>query len=235
MPSPPPPSPPSPAARGPRLAIVIDDLGYDLNAVRGLLEVDAPITLAVLPHLRHSRRAAQMAYDSGREVILHLPMEPRNSRDHDPGRGALLTSMSERDIVDNLLADLDAVPHLSGVNNHMGSRFTENERLMELVLRELKERGFFFLDSRTSGRTVAARVARRLGLRTVERSVFLDNERDRSRIRARLREAVRLARRNGSAVAIGHPYSETIEVLKEEVPALARQGVTVVRLSSLAR
>jgi polysaccharide deacetylase 2 family uncharacterized protein YibQ len=219
--------------RRPRVAIVIDDMGYDMRRFRSLLEVDAQITVAVLPHLRFSREVALEAYSNGWEVLLHLPMEPRDMASNDPGKGALLTAMGEGEVRLRMEEDLKGVPHASGVNNHMGSRFTEDPVLMRTVLDVVRDHKMFFLDSRTTSGSVAGTLAREMGVKGVERAVFLDNTRDEEYIKARLKELVSIARKRGKAVAIGHPYPETIAALKSMVGAMQQDGIEVVRVSDL--
>ena len=218
-----------------KVAIVIDDLGQKIGPVLKLLEMESPVALAVLPHLRYSAEVARLGRLLGREVLLHLPMEPKDSVTHDPGTGALVTSMTAEDISAELNSNLDSLPYVLGVNNHMGSRFTEDEQKMRVVASVLKERGLFFLDSFTSPKSVAEAVARSSGVRAARRSVFLDNERETEQIRARVKELIRVAKKNGSAIAIGHPYPETIEVLSETLPGFPAEGVTVVPLSELLK
>lgn len=224
---------PVPRPSYPRVAIVIDDMGRDIRKLKELFQLNAPISIAVLPYLSHSADEAREAHARGMEVLLHLPMEPQDTAYNNPGEGVLLTSMSEKEVrarVENGLAD---VPFAAGVNNHMGSKFTESEPQMRVVLAELKKRELYYLDSRTTPKSVGGRVARELGMRTVDRNVFLDNTRDKAYIKERLNEAVDIARRNGAAVAIGHPYPETIEALREAVPGLRASGVRLVKLSEL--
>ena len=199
---------------GPRVAIVIDDMGHDLKRFRSLLDIDAQITVAVLPHLRFSREVATEAYSKGWEVLLHMPMEPHNLKANNPGEGALLTAMDEAELRLKMNQSLDGVPYISGVNNHMGSKFTEDPVLLKTVLGIVKERGLFFLDSRTSPDSVAGKLAREMGVPGITRNVFLDNTRDEQYIKDRLDELVEIARERGTAVAIGHPYPETIAALK---------------------
>ncbi len=220
-------------ARRPRVAIVIDDMGYDMRRFRSLLEVDAQITVAVLPHLRFSREVALEAYSNGWEVLLHLPMEPLDLTGNNPGKGALLTAMGEGEVRSQMEEDIKGVPHASGVNNHMGSRFTEDPALMRTVLDVVRDHKMFFLDSLTTSGSVAGRLAREMGVKGVDRSVFLDNTRDEEYIKARLEELVSIARERGTAVAIGHPYPETIDVLKSMVGAMQQDGIDVVRVSDL--
>lgn len=233
--------PPTPASRIvppaalPRLAIVIDDMGQDLRKLDELFKVGAPITIAILPYLQYSSDTANKAHLRGWEVILHLPMEPQGSDEHDPGKGALWTAMTPAEVRGQLDGDIKAVPYAIGMNNHMGSKFTEDAPLMREVLAVAKKKKLFFLDSRTSAKSVASLLAREMGVANADRDVFLDNERDVSSIKKRISEAVRLARKHGSAIAIGHPYPETIKALQEMVPGLSGSEITVVRLSELVK
>ena len=217
----------------PKVAIVIDDMGYDMRRLRSLLDIDAQITVAVLPHLRFSREVAMEAYSRGWEVLLHMPMEPHNMEVNDPGEGALLTAMDDAELRLKMNEGLDDVPYIIGVNNHMGSKFTEDSARIITVLGVVKERGLFFLDSRTSPGSVAGTLAKEMGVGWVSRNVFLDNTRDEQYIRDRLDELVRIARKRGGAVAIGHPYPETIAALKSALGSMSFDGVEVVRLSEL--
>ncbi len=221
---------PEPVAR---VAIVIDDMGTDLGKLESLIDLDVPVTVSVLPHLRHSRDVAEMAHASGLEVMLHLPMEPINPTVNNPGDGALFTGMPTDEIRSLLLADIESIPYLSGVNNHMGSRFTEDERGMRVVFEVLSQRGFFFLDSRTSPRSIALKLAHEFGVRSASRNVFLDNKREKEYIRGQFEELLRVARKRGRAIAIGHPYPETISVLKEALGSLEDEGIEVVSVSEL--
>lgn len=215
----------------PRLAIVVDDLGPDTQIAEELLRLDASITFSILPLQPHSRSIAQKAHAKGREVILHLPMEPRGFPLKDPGKGALFVAMSERELLSQLRKDLDAVPFIAGVNNHMGSRFMEHAAAVRLVLGELKKRGLFFLDSRTTAKTEGYQIARELALLAGERDLFLDNENDVQDIRAQLEGLIRLARDHGKAIGICHPYPATITALKEMIVKIKAAGIRIVPLS----
>jgi polysaccharide deacetylase 2 family uncharacterized protein YibQ len=215
----------------PRLAIVVDDLGVDKRIAEELLRLDAPLTFSILPFQPHSRRIAQQAHAKGREVILHLPMEPRGFPLKDPGKGALFVAMSERELLRQLRKDLDAVPFIVGVNNHMGSRFMEHGVSVRLVLRELKKRGLFFLDSRTTAKTQGYQIARELALLAGERNLFLDNENDERDIRAQLEGLIRIARDRGTAIGICHPHPATITALKGMISRIKAQGIRIVPLS----
>jgi len=215
----------------PRIAIVVDDLGPDRRIAEELLSLDAPLTFSILPMQTHSRRIAKTAHAEGREVILHLPLEPRGFPLKDPGAGALFVAMSDRELVRQLRKDLDAVPYIAGVNNHMGSRFMEHGEKVQLVLGELKKRGLFFLDSRTSSKSTGYRIARSLALRTGERDVFLDNESGVKDIQAQVEQLIRIARKDGKAIGICHPYPATVTVLTTMIPRIKAQGIEIVPLS----
>jgi polysaccharide deacetylase 2 family uncharacterized protein YibQ len=217
----------------PRLAVVIDDLGGDLERAVAFLDLEVLVTPSIIPHLRRSPDVAEAARRRGRISLLHLPMEPRGYPETDPGRGALLEGMTEAEVRRTVAEDLDAVPGVSGVNNHMGSRFTELAEPLGWVMDELARRGLFFLDSVTSPETVAAAVARGAGLATARRDVFIDNDREVGAIGRQIDVAVQKALQNGSAVLIGHPYPETLEALREAKGRIEAAGVRVVPLGEL--
>ncbi|MBI2400478.1 MAG: divergent polysaccharide deacetylase family protein [Deltaproteobacteria bacterium] len=230
-----PPAPPEairPSVR-PRLAIIIDDMGPDIKKLAELLEVRGQLTIAVMPNMRDSGRISSLAAARGLDVIVHMPMEPRELMEHNPGGGALLVAMSPEEIRAKVEEGMKTVPDAIGINNHMGSRFTEDEQRMREVLKIVKKKDMLFVDSRTTSNSVAGRVARDLGVPSADRNVFLDNTRDVDYIKSQLKEAARLAKRGGRAIAIGHPYPETIKALREAVPGLAADGVDVVGVSEI--
>lgn len=221
-------------AAGARLAIVIDDMGADIKKLHELLQIDGPMTVSVLPHLRYTAQVANEAHSrKDWEVLLHLPMEPKDTAVNDPGKGALFTTMSAGEIRRIVEDDLKDVPYADGANNHMGSKFTENAGLMKVVLGVMKKKNIFFLDSRTSSSSVGGKVAKELGVREAGRNVFLDNTRDTAYIKGQLAQAAAIARKKGSAVAIGHPYPETIAALRQSVPELKNGGIEFVKLSDI--
>ncbi len=228
---------PSPHAAyaGPKLAIVIDDMGQDLKKLDALLRLPLDITVAVLPNLAHSVETANRAHSKGLEVLVHMPMEPKDKEAHDPGDGVVLTTMSAREIKGLMELNIMSVPHAIGLNNHMGSRFTEDEAGMRAALGIVKNRNMFFLDSKTSPNSVGARLAGKMGLKNAGRDVFLDNERDVEYIKARIKEASSIAAKKGRAIAIGHPYPETLEALRQAMPELSKRGIKVVSVSELVR
>ncbi len=223
-----------PDARG-KLSILLDDGGQSLELVPAVTELDPAIAVAVLPFLPHSAETAMALFRAGHEVWLHLPMEAGPGASTSPGAGAVMVGMSEVELRTTVHAALNSVPHVVGVNNHMGSRATADLRTMTWVMQELKARDMRFIDSRTTNRTVAENAARAQGVPTGRRHVFLDNARTRSAIRAQLEEAVYRARSEGEAIAIGHLVPVTVEVLGREIPGLASRGVELVRPSDLTR
>ena len=210
------PGPAPVTGRKPRVAIVIDDFGDTEGQARQFAGLPCPVVFSVLPFLSRSKDVAHMAHTHGRQVMLHLPMQPAQWPDVDAGPGALLVSMDRKEIQSRVTAALNAVPHIVGVNNHMGSRFTEDRDRIRWALEPIKERGLFFLDSRTSMRSRAFQEAGQLGLPTARRTTFLDNVQSPQAIRIQLKKMVSHARHHGRAIAIGHIYPVTCQVLKSE-------------------
>jgi len=221
------------AAKVSKVAIVIDDLGYDGNLARQFLKIEAPLSFSVLPHGNFSKDIAKKIHQAGHEVLLHLPMEPKDYPHVNPGVGALLTEMNDEKLVRVLRKSLDSLPHVQGVNNHMGSKFCEYDEKLRPVMQELKDRGLFFLDSRTTSKTQAHIVAKQLKVPSAERSVFLDNIQDPQAIRAQLERLIQLARLKGEAIGIAHPHEVTLEVLRENIPKLSKEGIELVPVSRL--
>lgn len=226
-----PPAPPGP----PRVAIVIDDLGNELAPAQRIAGWKPQVAGAVLPDLRWSAASAEALSRGGKEVLLHLPMEPEGYPRVRPGPGLVLRSQSDAEIERLLEEDLATVPGAIGVNNHMGSAATADARVMRAVARVLSRRGLFFLDSRTTDATVAEKTAEEASVRSASRRVFLDDVATEAAIRAQLDELVRRAKQEGDAVAIGHPYPVTLFVLEKDLPGLAEKGVKVVKVSELVK
>jgi polysaccharide deacetylase 2 family uncharacterized protein YibQ len=216
-----------------KVAIVIDDFGYDGRLARRFLQIDAPLSFSVLPNGTFSKSIARRVRQAGRELMLHLPMEPKGYPEVNPGIGALLTEMTDMELVAVLRKNLDAFPDIKGVNNHMGSKFCENEEKLRLVMRELKNRGLFFVDSRTTTRTQAYRVAQEEEVPSAERNVFLDNIQSPQAVRRQLKRLIQLAKLKGEAIGIAHPHEVTLKVLKEDVPKLSSDGIELVPVSQL--
>ncbi|MDY0041892.1 MAG: divergent polysaccharide deacetylase family protein, partial [Desulforhabdus sp.] len=210
------------------VAIVIDDFGRNLEIAKKFLNIPLPLTFSVLPFQAHSEEIVRLASSRGHEVILHVPMEPRGYPRIDPGPGALLVSMSPDKIQQALRTALDAYPRISGVNNHMGSRFTEKTDSMRLVLTELGRRDLYFLDSYTSDKSVGYSLARKLNVASRRRDIFLDHTHTEGYVRSQIRQLIRKAKIQGSALAIGHPHDCTYKVILEEAERFKREGIAVV-------
>lgn len=223
------PVPTAVAAGGGKVAIIIDDCGNSLNTE--FIELPAPITLAVLPHVPYAREVAERGAEAGKGVILHLPMESADQRD--PGPGTLRVDMSPQELEEQLDRDLDSVPGIVGVNNHQGSLASADTRVMESVLREVGERGLFYLDSRTTDRSVAPELAAKAGVRLLSRDVFIDNVDSVDAIIQQLQEAERVAAERGTALAIGHPRENTLAALRRWLPQARDKGIELVLLSEL--
>jgi polysaccharide deacetylase 2 family uncharacterized protein YibQ len=220
------------AQPGPRIAIIIDDLGNNITFAEQALALQGALTYAVLPQLPYSAKVARRAHATGREVMLHLPMQARENRALGPG--ALTRAMDRFEFARTLRASLASLPHVAGVNNHMGSLLTGDPAAMRWLMEDLAcHDRLYFIDSRTDVRTLAARFAREAGLRHAERDVFLDHVQDEAEITVQFRRLLALARRNGSAIGIGHPYPETLAVLARELPLLEAEGIELVPASRL--
>ena len=227
------PAPAPPKAARPRIAIVLDDWGYNTKNVDAVAAIDAPLTLSVLPALPYSTSIAEKAHEKGFEVIMHMPMEPKAKMRLE--LLTLYTSMSDEDIRNTFNKALKSVPYADGISNHEGSKATEDIKLMGALFGELKERGMFFLDSLVTNDSAGEYLAGKMGIRFVKRSIFLDNESDPSYIRKQFEKAVSIAQKSGEAVAIGHDRPNTIAVLREAVPKLDARGIDVVPVSVLAK
>jgi hypothetical protein len=227
------PAAPAPVPRSgpPRVAIVLDDWGYNLNALAALREIAPPLTLAVLPGLPYSQRVARDGFADGNEIILHVPMEPK--REGNTEARMLRAGMPEAELRALLRGWLDGLPHVSGVSNHQGSKASEDPQVMRAVLETVRSRGYFYLDSMTTQASVAGSVARELGLPFLRRDVFLDNVRTEEAVQERLDELRAAAKRNGLAVGIGHDEPLTLEMIRRNVDAFERDGIEFVRLSEL--
>ena len=217
-----------------RLAIIIDDLGYDRAAADALLALGFPLTVSVLPHLPLSSEVAEEAYRRGDQVMLHLPMQSE-SPTAKTEEVELRVGMNTKQVDSALAGMLETVPHAVGVNNHQGSRATADPALMAELMPELRRRGLFFIDSRTLASTVAYNTAERFGVRAASRKVFLDDSANPESILRQLELAARDAKRDGSAIAIGHPRPDTIAALAKGLPHVESQGIRLVFVSELVQ
>ena len=216
----------------PQIAIVIDDLGSNLELSERAIRLAPSITLAFLPYPKIVPLLAQHAISTGHEVLIHMPMEPLDSS-IDPGPGALLLNMTFRELLKQLRWSFKQIPGAVGLNNHMGSKFTQDENALSTLMGELKARDMLFLDSRTTPDTKAFRMARKRNVRSTSRDVFLDNNRSKKAIKSQLALVEAISLKNGRSVAIGHPYPETLSVLEEWLTTLETRGYSSVPISQL--
>jgi polysaccharide deacetylase 2 family uncharacterized protein YibQ len=215
------------------VAVIIDDIGYELWPVRELIAMKAPVTLSILPHCPFSTMAAREAHRAGREILLHLPMEPSQFPEKNPGDGALLLSMSESEILQNIERDMQSVPYARGVNNHMGSRFMENDEKLAIVFNELMKKGLFFVDSYTTNQTKGQYLARKIGLPFAGRDIFIDNNSDFADTVHILKSLIEKKNDWHTLIIIGHPYKSTIDALKVALPLFRANGIEIVPVSEL--
>jgi uncharacterized protein len=222
---------PQPEKQG-MLAVIIDDAGYSLSELQAFLDLPGPLTIAVLPNLPHSREAARRVLAAGKDLIVHMPMEPVGGEN--PGPGALRTDMSAAEIESLLVQAFESVPGARGMNNHMGSKATADPALMAVVIGWLKREGKFYVDSRTTAETVGPRVAASLGVPFTQRDVFIDRETEDTEIAAAFEKGVAEARAGGSAVLIGHVQTRGVAaILRAGESGLARGGVQLARLADV--
>ena len=223
----------------PRIAIVIDDFGYNgSETAMGIIDLDFPLTVSVLPNCPHTTTVARAAHRAGKEVIAHIPMEPRGYPEVDPGEGALMSNHTREQLVTRIDAALDDVPFAVGANNHMGSAFTTQHIPMRVLMEKLRERDLFFLDSMTTPESVGLSEARRARVPSTRNRMFIDSPLDESGridVESQLNELAAVARRLGGAVGLGHPHPETLRVLRKMLPELESEGFELVFVSELVR
>lgn len=217
----------------PRIAIIIDDLGYQLEAGRRAIMLPGPVAFAILPNTPHSQRLARFANDRGKDVLLHLPLEAVNQRGPvEPG--GITLDMTHAAFSSAFAEAIETVPYAVGVSSHRGSLLTRHPGHMAWLMQEIGEReDLFFIDSFTTHESIALEVAAEAGINATRRDVFLDHERTVEAVTRELERLKQLARKRGRAVAIGHPFPETLEVLERELPALEAEGFELVTISEL--
>ena len=215
------------------ITLINDDLGN--NADHGVEAIHLPgnLTYALLPNTPFATVLAELAHEKGRQVILHLPMQSEHHENLGPN--GLLETMPEAEYKWNVVSALDSVPHVTGLNNHMGSLLTQKEEPMKWLMSVLQDRNLIFLDSRTTKKTVAQQTAEAMGVQSLRRDVFIDNDREPGAMQQQLDELVNKAKKQGYATGIAHPYPETISFLREQLPLLEEKGVKLVPLSDLVR
>ncbi len=218
----------------PAIALIIDDLGSQRDPGSRAVNLPGPVACSFLPFGTYTRELAQQAHSDGKEVMLHLPMQAAGPFQQARESGVLTVDMTNRQYRETFQRNLAAVPHVSGFNNHMGSLLTRHPGNMAWLMRIARETGkLFFVDSRTTTATVARQLANEYGIPNSERNVFLDNLAQPESIRMQFQRLVRIARREGTALAIGHPYSATLDVLTEELQHMDRTGVRLVSVAEL--
>jgi len=230
-------APPKP--RQPQIAFVIDDWGYSLNNIDALFQIDRPVTLAVLPHLRYSKeiRNRVKKYSQQYDVILHLPLESKSGKALE--KDTIRRNMKKERVLAILRDDIEGVPGIIGVSNHQGSKATENKETMRVVLEELKKRKLFFLDSRTTPVSVCRNISEKIGLSYAERDIFLDlaqkkeEKQYRTYIKKQIKALIGIAKTKGSAIAIGHDKKLTLEVIKDSIPDIEKENIKIVPLKKL--
>lgn len=217
------------------IAVVIDDMGVSIPHTRDILSLEKPVTASFLTYGAANRKQVREAKEKGFEVMLHVPMMPHAKADLAPI--TLSPNMTEDEIKNNFVQMLDRYKGLGmkGINNHMGSLFTENEKSLGYVMQILKDRNLFFLDSKTTAKSVGAKVAAEYGVPYIARDVFLDNEDDYNYIMKQLRQTEKIAHMRGYAVAIGHPRTQTYLALRDWMKELSKHKIRLVRLGDLVR
>ncbi len=212
----------------PKVAIVIDDLGPSKKAAEGILSINASFTLSLLPHETYTRWIADEGNKHGHDIIGHIPMEAKGS--FTLGKGGLYTWMTDGEIRETFERDINSIPHIKGVSNHMGSAFTEDERAMSVIIASIKEHKLFFLDSLTSPVSVGFKLAEKQGLKALKRDVFLDDKDSPDYIEAQWKQLIKTAQKKGYAIILAHPRENTIKFLKETLP---KNEVKIVLISEL--
>jgi len=216
-----------------KISLIIDDIGSEMGSLYELSKLNLPLTISVLPYRRYSKEAAYFAKSKGWEVMLHLPMEPVGYPAKDPGEAALFVNMNKKEIEERLLEIFDSVPYIKGFNNHMGSKFTKIREKMEIVMEEAKNHNLYFIDSKTTNKSVGYKVAIENGIPALERTIFLDSLIDKEFIKKNLMELIKISKAKGYAIGICHTHPETMEVLKELPSIIRRERVNAVLISAL--
>lgn len=219
----------------PLIAVIIDDLGYQRVAGRRTVNLTGPVACAILPHTPHARYLAKAAHAAGKEVMLHLPLQPAEMT-RSAGPGEIMLDTSREHLAQLLQANLDAVPHTVGINTHMGSLVTRHPGHMQWLMEEIRERGdLFFVDSYTTPGSVGYRMALERGIPTTHRNVFLDNVQDPDDVARAFARLKSRARTQGFAVGIGHPYAVTLDYLEQALPQLVDEGFRLVSIEQIIR
>ncbi|MFH1246063.1 MAG: divergent polysaccharide deacetylase family protein [Candidatus Omnitrophota bacterium] len=218
-----------------QIAIVLDDWGYNLQYLKFLEETHVPLTIAVLPNLKHSAEIAEQARKMHKEVLLHLPLEPENKEKLRLEKDTITSDMTKEKIIQCFKTALQSVPNVSGVSNHMGSRATKDPRIMSILFAEIKKANLFFLDNMVTEQSVCGELAKKMQVKIAERDVFLDNSNQYAEIKKQLDKLVDCARISGRAIGNGHARPETLAVLKEQIPLMEKKGIKFIFISEMAK
>ncbi len=216
------------------IVLILDDVGFDHQPIEQAMKIDPNVNFSILPNGAEAQAFAERLHENGFELLCHLPMEPIDYPRQQPGRNAILTSMSDAEIAEKTRLNVESVPHARGVNNHMGSRATLDSRVMRDVLTALPK-DLYFIDSRTSDHSIAGRMARDMNIPTASRNVFLDDIQSESAVKKQVALLSAIAQQKGLAIGIGHPHPVTIRVLNEMAPELRAKGLRFVRASDAVR
>ncbi len=216
-----------PVSDRPKIAIIIDDVGYDQKIAQRFLELEGPLTFAVLPKAPFNHYIIAAAHEKGFEIMLHLPMEPKEYPKINPGPGALLTDMDPDQLISQLNQNLEGIPYLRGANNHMGSKMTTSSSQMRQIFTILKKKGLYFIDSRTTADTICQSSAKLLKIPFAQRDIFIDHLIEPEFIRKQLHLLIKQAQKNGQAVGIAHPHRKTFEVLHDLFPKIKKEAQLV--------
>ena len=216
----------------PRIAFIIDDIGSSISRAQAFLDLKMPMTFSILPKLQYSNLLAEEINEQGQEIMLHQPMEPY-CHEVDPGPGALYVGDCADRILEVMEENISDVPFATGINNHMGSRFTSCRREMKEALEVIKLRGLFFVDSLTTSHSTAYGTARMLRMPAARRNIFLDNYPDESYVLSQLYRLRKYARRTGHAIGIGHPFPETAKAIQSFFNLMGESDISMVHISSL--
>ncbi|PSF08952.1 hypothetical protein C7H08_07535 [Marinobacter halophilus] len=223
--------PPASQQFPPTIAIIIDDMGHNRYEGERLAQMDQPLTLAFLPYLRHTVPLAKLAYQQNKEIMLHAPMA--NTRNFGLGQGGLTPDMDEATLTRTLRRSLQSIPHVSGVNNHMGSLLTQQLRPMDWIMQELHRYPVYFVDSRTIASSIAGSVATAYQIPSLTRDVFLDHEQTEEFVDQQFKLLIKTAKENGTAIGIGHPHKVTVDYLAKHLPELDEQGIAIATISGI--
>lgn len=218
----------------PKVGIIFDDIGENLSKMRQIISLDVPLTVSILPFLSYSQECAFLAKENNIEVMLHLPLEPHGEK-VTPEEKTINTNMSEDEIIKLTNIFIENVPFIKGVNNHMGSKATEDHRVMNIILNLIKEKNLYFVDSKTSSKSVAYDLAKKLGIPADINRCYLDNINNPEYISKRFDLLINLAKKRGEVIAIGHPRENTINMLKKYIPKFQENGIKFVYISEIIK